>query len=167
MLFRSGGGLIGLQFAALKTQLGPLLNNVVCYDLYVPEPTMKFPGTEELLVRYRERAVAAGVDPLGIYIPPFAYAEMQILESAIKSVGSLDDGKLADHIRNNVFDTVVGNIKFGARGEWAQPRILLVQYRGIVGTDIEQFKLPGKQVIVHPPQFKSGDLAVPFEPASR
>jgi branched-chain amino acid transport system substrate-binding protein len=162
-----GGGMIGLQFAALKTQLGPLLNNVLCYDLYVPEPTMNFPGTEEFLVRYRARAAAAGVDPLGIYIPPFAYAEMQILESAIKAVGSLDDSRLADHIRSNTFDTVMGTIKFGDRGEWAQPRILLVQYRGIVGTDIEQFKLPGKQVIVHPPQFKSGELAVPFAPVSR
>jgi branched-chain amino acid transport system substrate-binding protein len=162
-----GGGMIGLQFAALKTQLGPLLNNVLCYDLYVPEPTMNFPGTEDFLVRYRARAGAAGVDPLGIYIPPFAYAEMQILETAIKAVGSLEDGKLAEYIRNNSFDTVMGTIGFGDRGEWAQPRILLVQYRGIVGTDIEQFKLPGKQVIVHPPQFKSGELAVPFEPVSR
>ncbi len=159
-----GGGMIGLQFAALKTQLGPLLNNVVCYDLIVPEPTMKFPGLDQFLARYRARAVAAGVDPLGIYIPPFAYAEMQILERAIKAVGSLDDGKLADYISNNTFDTVAGTIKFGDRGEWAQPRILLVQYRGVAGNDVEQFKLPGKQVIVYPPKFKSGDLAVPFEP---
>jgi branched-chain amino acid transport system substrate-binding protein len=159
-----GGGMIGLQFAALKTQLGPLLNNVVCYDLIVPEPTMNFPGIDEFLARYRARAAAAGVDPLGIYIPPFAYAQMQILERAITAVGSLDDGKLADHIRNNSFDTVAGTIKFGDRGEWAQPRILLVQYRGVAGNDVEQFKRAGKQVIVHPPRFKSGDLAVPFEP---
>ena len=76
-----GGGMIGLQFSALKTQLGPLLNNIVCYDLYAPEPTMIFPGVEQFLVRYRERAGAAGVDPLGLYIPPYAYAEMQILEA--------------------------------------------------------------------------------------
>ncbi|HZA02325.1 MAG TPA: amino acid ABC transporter substrate-binding protein, partial [Hyphomicrobiaceae bacterium] len=143
-----GGGLIGPQFAALKTQLGPMLNGIVCYDLYLPEPTMKFPGIEEFLVRYRERAVQAGVDPLGLYIPPFAYAEMQILEAAVKAVGSLDDGKLADHIRSSTFQTVVGDIKFGARGEWAEPRILLIQYQGVVGHDIEQFKQPGKQVIL-------------------
>jgi branched-chain amino acid transport system substrate-binding protein len=159
-----GGGLIGPQFAALKTQLGPLLNGVVCYDLYLPEPTMKFPGIEEFLVRYRERAVQAGVDPLGLYIPPFAYAEMQILEAAVKAVGSLDDGKLADHIRSSTFETVVGDIKFGARGEWAEPRILLIQYQGVVGHNVEQFKQPGKQVILHPPRFKSGELKVNFEP---
>jgi branched-chain amino acid transport system substrate-binding protein len=125
---------------------------------------MKFPGIEEFLVRYRERAVQAGVDPLGLYIPPFAYAEMQILEAAVKAVGSLDDGKLADHIRTSTFETVVGDIKFGARGEWAEPRILLIQYQGVVGHDVEQFKQPGKQVILHPPRFKSGELKVNFEP---
>jgi branched-chain amino acid transport system substrate-binding protein len=162
-----GGGMIGLQFATMKQQLGPMLNNVVCYDLYVPEPTMKFPGIEQFLVKYRERATQAGVDPLGIYLPPFAYSEMQILETAVKAVGSTDDKKIADHIRANSFSTVVGDIKFGDRGEWAEPRILLVQYRGIVGNDVEQFKQAGKQVIVHPPRFKSGDLATPFEPIKR
>jgi branched-chain amino acid transport system substrate-binding protein len=162
-----GGGMIGLQFAALKTQFGPMLNNIVYYDLYVPEPTMNFPGVEQFLVRYRERAGAAGVDPLGLYIPPFAYAEMQILEAAVKAVGSLDDAKLADHIRGNTFPTVVGDIKFGDRGEWAEPRILLAQYHGVVGNDIEQFKQPGKQVILHPARYKSGELKVPFEPIKR
>ncbi len=162
-----GGGMIGLQFAALKTQFGSMLNNIVCYDLYVPEPTMKFPGVEEFLVRYRERAGQAGVDPLGLYIPPFAYAEMQILEAAVKAVGSLDDAKLADHLKSNTFQTVVGDIKFGDRGEWAEPRILLIQYQGISGNDVEQFKQPGKQVILHPARFKSGELKVPFEPMKR
>src|SRR5215212_6513818 len=162
-----GGGMIGLQFSALKTQLGPLLNNIVCYDLYAPEPTMNFPGVEQFLVRYRERAVAAGVDPLGLYIPPYAYAEMQILENAITSVGSLDDEKLATHIRTATFDTVAGKIKFGARGEWTEPRLLLVQYRGIQGNEVEQFKQPGKAVILYPAQYKSADLIVPFDPVQR
>ncbi len=162
-----GGGMIGLQFAALKQQLGPMLNDILCYDLYVPEPTMKFPGIEQFLVKYRERAVPAGVDPLGIYLPPFAYAEMQILEAALKAVGSTDDAKLADHIRANTFSTIVGDVRFGDRGEWAEPRVLLIQYRGIVGNDIEQFKQPGKQVILHPPRYKSAELKVPFESIKR
>jgi branched-chain amino acid transport system substrate-binding protein len=157
-----GGGMIGLQFAAFKQKLGPLLNNIVCYDLYVPEPTMKFPGIEDFLVRYRARAAQAGVDPLGIYIPPFAYSEVQILEAAIREVGSTDDGKLADYIRRTTFKTVVGDIKFGARGEWAEPRVLYIQYRDIVGNDVEQFKQAGKQVILYPARYKSGDVHEPF-----
>jgi branched-chain amino acid transport system substrate-binding protein len=162
-----GGGMIGLQFAALKTQLGPLLNNIVCYDLYAPEPTMKFPGVENFLVRYRERAAAAGIDPLGLYIPPYAYAEMQILEAAVSSAKTLDDAKLAETIKATTFDTVAGKIKFGARGEWTEPRLLLIQYRGIEGNGVDQFKQAGKEVILYPPQYKSADLAVPFEPAPR
>ena len=159
-----GGGMIGLQFAQLKTQLGPLLNGIVAYDLYVPEPTMKFPGVEQFLNRYRQRAAAAGVDPLGLYLPPYAYAEMQILETAVKAVGSLDDAKLADHIRQSTFDTVVGPITFGSRGEWTEPRILFVQYQGIHGGDVEQFKQAGRAVILHPSRVRSGELRVPFEP---
>jgi branched-chain amino acid transport system substrate-binding protein len=162
-----GGGTIGPQFSALKTQLGPLLNNVISYDLYAPEPTMNFPGTEDFLKRYRERAPAAGVDPLGLYIPPYAYAEMQILEAAIKAVGSTDDGKLAEYIHATSFQTVVGDIKFAANGEWAEPRLLLVQYQGISGNDVEQFKQAGKQVIIYPPRFKSGEMKGPFDSTKR
>jgi branched-chain amino acid transport system substrate-binding protein len=119
------------------------------------------------LAKYRERAAQAGVDPLGIYIPPFAYAEMQILEQAVNAVKSLDDKKLADYMRVTKFSTIMGDIKFGDRGEWEQPRVLLVQYRGVVGNDIEQFKQPGKQVILDPVAFKSGELVTPFEPIKR
>src|SRR3974390_1593748 len=117
----------GLQYGALKQQLGPSLNDIVAYDIYVPEPTMKFAGIEQFLVKYRERATQAGVDPLGFYIPPFAYAEMQTLEAAVQAVGGLDDKALADYIRSHTFSTIVGDIKFGARGGWAEPRVLLVQ----------------------------------------
>jgi branched-chain amino acid transport system substrate-binding protein len=159
-----GGDMIGLQFADLKKQLGPLLNGIVAYDLYAPEPTMRFPGVEQFLDRYRQRAATAGVDPLGLYIPPYAYAQMQILEAAVKAVGSLDDAKLAEHIRKSTFDTVVGPITFGSRGEWAEPRILFVQYRGIQSGDLEQFKQAGRAVILHPSRFRSGELTSPFKP---
>lgn len=159
-----GGFMTGLQYGALKQQLGPSLNGIVAYDIYVPEPTMQFPGVEQFLVKYRERAGKAGVDPLGFYIPPFAYAEMQILEAAVKAVGNFDDKAIADYIRTHNFSTIVGDIKFGAHGEWADPRVLLVQYRGIVGNDVNQFKQAGKQIIVYPPRFKSGELQVPFVP---
>ncbi len=162
-----GGGMIGLGSAAVKTTLGPLLNGVVSYDLYVPEPTMKFQGTEALLTRYRQEAQKSGVDPLGLYIAPFAYAEMQILEQAIKAVGSLDESKLAAYIHDHAFQTVAGEIKFQKRGEWAEPRVLYVQYQGISGNGVEQFKQAGKQVIIYPPKFKSGDLKYPFSTAPK
>ena len=162
-----GGGMVGLQFAALKQQFGYQLNNIVDYDYYAPEPTMKFPGIDELLVKYRARAAAAGVDVLGLYIPPYAYAQMQILEQTVKAVAGFDDAKMAEYLHNTKFQTVVGDIKFGQYGEWDPGRELTVQYQNIKGNDVQQFKEPGKQVILDPPEFKSGNLIVPFTPAAK
>jgi branched-chain amino acid transport system substrate-binding protein len=158
-----GGGMIGLQSATLKTQLGPLLNGIVSYDLYVPEPTMDFPGLKEMLAKYQARAQSEGLDPLGFYIAPLAYAEIQILEQAIKATNSVDDAKLIDYVHRNSFKTVGGEIKFDSIGEWAEPRALLIQYQGVVGNNIEQFKEAGKQVILYPPKYKSGDVITPFK----
>jgi len=157
-----GGGLIGLQFASLKQQLGPLLNGIVYYDLYVPAPTLNFPGIAAFLAKYQPKAVAAGADALGFYLPPFAYAGMQILGGAVEATKSLDQKKIAEYIHHTTFKTVVGEIKFGPDGEWVEPRILFVQYRGITGHDLEQFKKVGTQVVVYPAQYKSGDLEAPF-----
>ena len=51
-----GGGLVGLQYAALKQQLGSLLNGITTFDTYVPEPTLSFHGIKEFLTRYQARA---------------------------------------------------------------------------------------------------------------
>jgi branched-chain amino acid transport system substrate-binding protein len=162
-----GGSMAGLQFAAFKTQLGPALNGVVNYEFYVPEPTLKFPGIEEFLKKYQTKAVEAKVDPLGFYLPPFAFAEMQILGRAIEGTNSLDHKKLADYIRANTFTTVLGDVKFAPNGEWTQSRVLQVQYQGIKGSDLEQFKKPGTQVIVWPREVKSGELIYPLQDARR
>ncbi len=160
-----GGGMIGLAFAPIKQQLGPLLNGIVSYDVYVPEPTMKFPGVEAFLKRYQEKAPAAGVDPLGYYLPPFAYAELQILGEAIGKVGSLDQTKIAAYIHQTRFHTIVGDVKFAENGEWEKSRILFVQYQGVTGNDIDQFRRPGKQVILYPPALKSGEFRYPYSEA--
>jgi branched-chain amino acid transport system substrate-binding protein len=157
-----GGGLIGLQYAALKQQLGAQLNGIVYFDTYVPEPTMNFAGIKEFLARYQAKAKLAGVDPLGFYTPPYAYARMQVLGEAITATRSLDQKVLAEYLHKAVFKTIVGDIKFGPSGEQSEPRNLWVQYRGIVGNGLEQFKEPGKQVILFPPRYKSGVLHYPF-----
>jgi branched-chain amino acid transport system substrate-binding protein len=162
-----GGGMIGLAFAPIKQQLGPLLNGIVAYDVYVPEPTMKFPGIEDFLKKYRAKASAEGVDPLGFYLPPFAYAELQILGEAINRVGSLDQAKIAEDIHKNTFHTIVGDVKFAENGEWEKSRLIFVQYRGVSGSDVNQFKDPGKAVIVYPPELRSGKFIYPYGEAQK
>jgi branched-chain amino acid transport system substrate-binding protein len=158
-----GGGPVGLQFASIKTQLGPLINNMLGYELYVPASSLKFPGIEEFLAAYQAQATGQGVDPLGFYVPPFVYAAMQIIEQAVEKTGSLDQGALAATMHRETFPTIVGDIAFAANGEWRKPRVLMVQYRGVTGNGLEQFRGPAPYVILYPPEYKTGEVKSPFE----
>jgi branched-chain amino acid transport system substrate-binding protein len=157
-----GGGMIGPQIAAVQAQLGPILNNLVTWDVYSPEPTMKFPGVESFQAKYRARAAQEQVDLLGNYLQPYAYAQMQVVEQAVARVGKVDQAALAADMRANEFKTIVGDIRFGNLGEWAKDRNLLVQFQGIRDGDLEKFKHPGAKVILYPPQLKSGELRAPY-----
>ena len=157
-----GGTMVGTASAASRTQLGPLLNGVVVGELWEPAKTMEFAGIWDFLKQYQPRAKAEGVDPLGYFLPPFAYAEMQVLGDAITATGGLDDTKLADYMHSHPFKTIVGDISFGPDGEWTEPRNLFVQYHGIKNNDIEQFRDDSHITILFPPKFKTGELIAPY-----
>lgn len=160
-----GGGMVGLQYASVMQALGSQLNGVVNYHTYVPEKTMAFPGVKEFLDRYAEKAKAAKVETLGYYVAPFSYASGQILEQAVKATGSLDNAELAKYLRTNEVQTIVGPIRWGTDGEWSQPRVVMVQFRDVKDGDAEQFRQEGKQVIVYPDKYKTGDLVSPLSGA--
>jgi len=46
-------------------------------------------------------------------------------------------------------------------------RPLYVQYRGIKGNDLEQFRKPGPAAIISPAELKSGDLVTPYQEAKK
>ena len=162
-----GGAMVGLQASVFKTQLGPLLNGIVNYETWIPASTLQFPGSMELLEKYQARAAAEGVDPLGYYMPVWAYAYLQVLGDAIEATKSTKDDVLADYIRKTTFKTVVGDVKFGAKGEWAEDRMLLVQFQNIKGNRIEEFRDLSTEVIIDPPQYKSGNLIYPYGEAKK
>jgi branched-chain amino acid transport system substrate-binding protein len=157
-----GGAMIGLGFTPIKAQLGSMLNGIVNYDTYVPEPTMKFPGVDAFLKTYQERAPSAGVDLHGFFLPPFAYAQMQVLGQAVTAAGAIDQAKIADALRKGTFNTIVGEIKYGPGGEWQKNRTLTVQFQGVKPGDVNQFKEAGRAVILHPSDLKSGTLVEPY-----
>jgi branched-chain amino acid transport system substrate-binding protein len=146
--------------------MGPMLNGVVNYDFWAPEPTfLNIPGIKDFFTQYQPRAQKEGMDPLGYYLPPYAYAAMQVLGQAIETTKGLDQQKVADYIRVTEFNTIVGKVKFGKNGEWAQGRTLMVQYQKIQGNGVEQFRGPGKKVVVWPDEFKSGNIIYPYSAA--
>ena len=160
-----GGAMVGLQATALKMQLGPMLNGFVNYDMWLPVTNMQFPGVEDLIKKYQARAQAEGVDALGYYMAPWGYAQLQVLAQAIEGTKSIEDKKLADYIRANTFKTVVGDVKFGKDGEWAQGRVLQVQFHGVKGNDVEQFGAMNTLTVVTPAEYKSGNVIYPYEKA--
>jgi len=162
-----GGGMVGLQSTAIKVQLGPLLNGIVDYDFWLPWSRVSSEESKEFLKKYQAQAPAAGVDPLGYYLPPFAYSYLQVLQQAVDGAKSLDQDKLADYLRTHTFNTIVGDVKFGSNGEWAEPRVVEVQFRNVKANDLEQFRDPSTEVILWPPTLKTGDVIYPYTEAKQ
>src|SRR5499427_6604436 len=160
-----GGAMVGLQATVFKRQLGPLLNGWVNYETWVPAKALTFDGTEAFLKQYQARAGAEGVDPLGYYLGTWGYAYIQILGEAVQATKSLDDNKLADYIGKTTFKTIMGDVKFGKGGEWAQGRMLQVQYHGVKSGDLEQFRGMDTQTVLTPAQYKTGNVIYPYEKA--
>ena len=159
-----GGSMIGPQSASVKTALGPLLNGFVNYEYWLPIPKM-VASVGDLMKRYQSRAATEGVDALGFYMAPLAYAQMQVVEQAVNATQSLSDAALADYARRTTFDTVVGAVAFGEGGEWVHPRVLQVQFQNVRGNGLEQFADARAQVVITPGDWASGRLAYPYESA--
>jgi branched-chain amino acid transport system substrate-binding protein len=160
-----GGAFLGLLVTGIKQQLGPLINGLVNNEFYIPAASLQFAGTRELLEEYQKRAGALGIDPLGFTYPPYAYAAGQVLAKAVTETKSLDDETLANYIRINTIETVIGPMSFGEDGEWKTPRIIYAQFQNVSGNDIGQFKDMSRQVVVWPAELKTGGLIYPYERA--
>jgi branched-chain amino acid transport system substrate-binding protein len=161
-----GGGMVGLQYASVMESMGSQLNGVVNYHSWAPEKSLDFPGMRDFLARYQSKAKQANVDPLGYYLPPYNYAMGQILALAVNATTSLDHKKLAQYIHTHDLPTIVGSVHYGPTGEWANSRMIYVQFRGVVDKDLDQFRQSGRQVIVAPDAFKTGE-ALPFNQAHK
>ena len=61
---------------------------------------------------------------------------------------------------------MVGDIKFGPNGEWTEPRVLEVQFRGVTGHDVDQFKDAKTEVVLWPPALQTGTLQSPYDGAA-
>jgi branched-chain amino acid transport system substrate-binding protein len=162
-----GGAMVGLQFAGVMENLGSLLNGVVNFNTWLPEPSMYFDGTKTFFETYAKRAVEAKVDPLGYYLAPFGFAMGQMIEQAVNATKSLDQKALAKYLRENTHQTIIGPIAFSADGEWKETATLEAQFRGIADKNVNQFRSSGKQVILFPDRLKTGDLIFPFEDARK
>jgi branched-chain amino acid transport system substrate-binding protein len=157
-----GGNFTGPQSTSIKTSLGSMLNGIITFDWWLPAPALRFPGVMEFLADYQKRAGKEGVDPLGYYLGPWAYARMQVLADAIEGTKGLDQDKIADWIRTHTFKTVVGDVTFGNKGEWATSRVLTVQFQNIAGTGVDDFRDGKGETVVWPKEYQAGVPILPY-----
>ncbi|HVV73913.1 MAG TPA: ABC transporter substrate-binding protein, partial [Verrucomicrobiae bacterium] len=157
-----GGSMVGLQTTSIKTQLGPKLNGLVNYNFWLPTPATMYPGIEDFLKRYQAEAAKEGVDLLGYYLPPYAYAYLQVVGEAIKGAGTLDQDKLTAWIHGHAFHTIVGDVRFGPDGDWTEAKILTEQFHDVKGNDVEQFKDGRVETLLEPAVLRTGKLMEPY-----
>jgi len=87
------------------------------------------------------------------------------VEKAVKAAKSIDDNKIAEALRKGTFKTVMGSIKFGKKGEWAEGRMMAVQYHGITdAANLETWRGMSYQTVVYPPSLQTGKVSYPYDP---
>jgi branched-chain amino acid transport system substrate-binding protein len=161
-----GGAMVGLQATVFKNKLKTKLNGIVNYETWVPDKKEMYHGTAAFFKEYQEKA--KGIDPLGYYLGGWGYARMQVLGQAIKGAKSIDDNKLTAYLKSHTFDTVMGPIKFGKKGEWAESRMLTVQYHDITdAANLETWRGMSYQTVLGPPNLKTGNIIYPYEKAHK
>ena len=74
---------------------------------------------------------------------------------------------MAQYLHANPIDTIVGKVAFNDIGDWTKRRTLMIQIQNVKGNDINQFREPGKQVILDPAELKSGNLITPYNAARK
>ncbi|MBV8399604.1 MAG: amino acid ABC transporter substrate-binding protein [Acetobacteraceae bacterium] len=160
-----GGGMVGLQNTAIKMQLGSLLNGIVNFEVWLPFGELATHESKQFFNKYQARSAEAGADLLGYYMPPFGYAELQVLEQAVEGTKGLDQDRIADYLRTHTFRTIIGDVAFGSNGEWREPRVFEVQFQGVKGNDLEQFRDPKTETVLWPERLRSGQIIYPYTDA--
>lgn len=162
-----GGAMIGMLITPIKVQLGPITNGLVIVETFLPSPKLQFPGLDDVMKRYQAKAGELKTDPLGYAFVPIGYGAGQILAKAVTETRSLDHDKLAAYMKTATFDTVVGDVKFAADGEWTKPRQFTTQFQNVQPNNLDQFRDGSKQVILWPPEYRSGEMIYPYENARK
>ena len=157
--------MVGLQATAIKMQLGPLLNGIVVYDFWLPWAGFATDEGRDFVKKYQAKAAAAGVDLLGYYLPPFAYA----LHAGDRAGGrgrraaptTPSSPSSAQDTPSRPWSATSSSTRT-ANGQTAQ--VMAVQFQGVQGNGVEQFTDPKTEVILWPTKYKTGDIIYPYDP---
>ncbi len=124
----------------------PLASNVLTVTTFEQHaPFTNQPGAGEIIKIYNERAGKANLPDTAFELQAAnAVTGWQILEAGVKGSNSLDDRKIADWLKADKIDTLVGKLRFDGPNNY--------------GDDLNRIKQlqNGKWVVIHPK-----DVAMP------
>jgi branched-chain amino acid transport system substrate-binding protein len=92
------------------------------YVAYPPDPASG-PAATKTVAAFR----AAGIEPAGFVLP--TYAALQIWSSAAAQAGTVEAAAVAAAIASGSFDTVLGRVRFNAKGDAELPSFVLYQWK--------------------------------------
>ena len=112
-------------FFVLWPAAGPLLalgdaaEGVTSVTLFEEhEPFLSNPGADEMVTKFGAAAEEAGMGYTAVETQAaVSWATWQVLTTAVKETGSLDQDVLADWLHNNTVETVIGPVSFDASNQ--------------------------------------------------
>lgn len=146
-------------FFVLWPAAGPLLslgdasNGVMSVTLFEEHaPFLSNPGADEMIEKFHAAATEAGLGYTAVETQAsVSWTAWQVLTTAVKETGSLDQDTLADWLHSNTVQTVIGPVSFDANNQ---------NY----GPDLQKIKQVqnGDWVVVHPQEFAKAEAKVEY-----
>jgi branched-chain amino acid transport system substrate-binding protein len=135
---------VGVVERTFRTSLGDLVNGVIGNTQWWP--TLKTPGNKQFVVSYEKANGGQYPD----YHSALGFSAFQVLDAAIKKVGSLDQTKLRDTIRGLTVHTVAGVFKVDANGLQTGFKTYMMQWQ------------KGHAWLVFPPKVAQRKIQLPY-----
>jgi branched-chain amino acid transport system substrate-binding protein len=114
-------------------------------------PFTASPAAAEFVTHFRERAAKAGLPYQSVDVQAAAsYTAWQLLEAAVTATKGLDDKALAQWLKTNRVDTIIGKLRFDGANNYGDDlsKVKQVQDGKWVVVWPKEFAAPGAQLIV-------------------
>lgn len=109
--------------ALIVREFWPIANEAAegAFMTFMADPRHN-PAATEIVARYRQ----LGVEPEGYVL--YTYAAVQVWAEAVRRAGAADPAKVAKTLHGGEFDTVIGRLRFDARGDVTSPAFTIYRW---------------------------------------
>jgi branched-chain amino acid transport system substrate-binding protein len=123
----------------------PEAKNALAFTTFEEHPPFtRYPRATEFIQAFHERGAKAGLPDTSVDLQAsIAYSTWQVLEAAVNGAKSFDDRALAQWLRRNQVDTIMGRLR------WEGP------FNYVMGQDLYKVKQlqEGRWIVVWPKEF--------------